>query len=140
MFNNHTADGISFRRCNALVSGGLILVLREERLGDVTVFSPGLSGSYREPFTKAGSLPSLSTFRCSKSFRPRGNEFLLPGGWLAKFRENQCPVLVKVPSRSPRSVLNPSLSLAGLWMMEESLLCLKMKGTPVVRPPLLRHW
>lgn len=61
--------------------------------------------------------------------------------WLARVRGNQCPVLVAVPTCSPQSIPNLSLSLDGLWMMEESFLRLEMKGIPMVRPPpFLRPW
>lgn len=132
----------SFSVCNTLALSGLIPFLKEGRLR-VNLFSLGVLGSQRD-HNPGGLTPKPAEhFCCSKGpslllstpVPASDPEELNPRSWwLARFR-GQCPVLVE----SLHALLGASLSLDGLWMMEESFLCLKMKGIPVVCPAFLHH-
>lgn len=123
----------SFSVCNTLALGGLIPILKEGRFRG-KLFSLDVLGSWRDHNPGGLTLKPAEHFCCSK-----GPSLLLStpvptsdlgelnprSQWLARFR-GQCSVLVE----SLHALLGASLSLDGLWMTEESFLCLKMKGIP----------
>lgn len=99
------------------------------------LFSSGLLETKRGLLTQRGPLSVSAVPRASSppgapAPAPDLREVnsLLPGGWPISGK------LVSCPYRSPTMLfsecLNMSQSLSGLWMMEESFLCLKMKGIP----------
>lgn len=99
-----------FSPCSTLADGGLIPVLREERLRAVTLFSPGLLGNKREP------LPRLAHAQACKaiSAAPRPSD---PG------EVNSCFLMVGWPSSGGISVLSLLKSLPALLGASRTQAC-----------------